>query len=180
MWYHFLIKSMDIAIGPSIHRKQFISISSPSNIPSKANLKWPEEQMRSEKKTFREGPQSFVFQCVAFALHYPSLPPLIWNWLGGNVAVQDQEISAVFFMFKHPCLAVSTDLVNCPTWWSLLFIFGFLCWSSYFPSQIQRNIVKCYATSAGASPRVEQLLGWGMGGMGWMDCMGLNKFQLRC
>ena len=79
MWYHFLIKSMDIAIGPSIHRKQFISISSPSNIPSKANLKWSEEQMRSEKKTFREGPQSFVFQCVAFALHYPSLPPLIWN-----------------------------------------------------------------------------------------------------
>ena len=33
------------------------------------------------------------------------------------------------------------NLVNCPTWWSLLFIFGFLCWSSYFPSQIQRNIV---------------------------------------
>ena len=40
----------------------------------------------------------------------------------------------------HP---LSTDpLVNCPTIWSLLFIFGFLCWSSiYFPSQIQRNIV---------------------------------------
>ena len=35
----------------------------------------------------------------------------------------------------------SPGVVNCPTWWSLLFIFGFLCWSSYFPSQIQRNIV---------------------------------------
>ena len=36
-------------------------------------------------------------------------------------------------------------IVNCQTRWSLLFIypniFGFLYWSSYFPSQSQRNIV---------------------------------------
>ena len=31
-----------------------------------------------------------------------------------------------------------SGLVNCPTRWSLLFIFVFLCWSS----QIQRNIVQ--------------------------------------
>ena len=35
-------------------------------------------------------------------------------------------------------------LVNHPIRWSLLFIFGFLYWS-YFLSQIQRNIVLCYA-----------------------------------
>ena len=35
-------------------------------------------------------------------------------------------------------------LVNRPTRLSLLFIFGFLCWSSY-PRYVQRNIVLCYA-----------------------------------
>ena len=37
-------------------------------------------------------------------------------------------------------------LVGRPTRWSLLFIFGFLIWSSIFPkSNQQRNIVYCYA-----------------------------------
>ena len=31
--------------------------------------------------------------------------------IGGNTAVQDQEICAVIFTFKHPCMSVSTDLV---------------------------------------------------------------------
>ena len=30
--------------------------------------------------------------------------------------------------------------VNCPTWWSLLFIFGFLCWSSIFQIPDNREI----------------------------------------
>ena len=48
----------------------------------------------------------------------------------------------------HPTLR-GAELVNCPTWWSLLFIFGFLCWSSVSHpryKEIQYSAMLCRPT----------------------------------
>ena len=92
-----------------------------------------------------------------------------WGWLGFSFgwrggssqsirqsgqlldSTGNRLLRSVDTMLCPECIGVRwcswMKLVNCPTRWSLSFIFVFLCWSStstsniYFPSQIQRNIV---------------------------------------
>ena len=110
----------------------------------KLNVKdWMLTRFSLQSQSF--GIPDFFIHCCCWVLssnvcsRYPGqVPPSFISLLLWQISSHPEKSSLSSVVLAWALLQSSSlpysgsPLVNCPTRWSLLFIFGFLCWSSHF------------------------------------------------